>query len=62
MTLQKALSIAQSNQYIARKKWRESGISMKLVTSAKTIDQLDVGLTPESLQADDWEIFEVIND
>lgn len=59
MNLEKALSLTEPNQYIARKSWREAGILMRLMTSAKTLEQLSVDLTPESYNAEDWEIYEV---
>ena len=59
MKLEKALSLCEPNQYLARKAWREGGILIRLMDSAKTLDQLQVNLTPESLAADDWEIYEV---
>lgn len=59
MKLEKALSLTEPNQYIARKEWRDKGILMRLMTSAKTLEQLSLDLTPESYNADDWEIYEV---
>lgn len=59
MTLQEALSCSTDKQFIARRKWRKNGTLMHLCSSSKTIEELNVDLTDESLNADDWEIFEV---
>ena len=59
MKLEKALGLTQPNQYLARRGWIQAGILIRLMDSAKTLEQLHVNLTPESLAADDWEIFEV---
>lgn len=59
MNLKEALGLTQPNQYIARRGWVQAGILTRLMDSAKTLEQLSVDLTPESYNADDWEIFEV---
>lgn len=55
MTLQEALSISTDKQFLTRKKWRKNGISMRIFTSS---EELNINLTDESLNADDWEIYE----
>lgn len=59
MTLQEALNICSPAQYLARKAWIENGIMMRLMSSVKAIEQLNLDLTPESLSADDWDIYEI---
>lgn len=57
MTIQEALNLAGPYALIYRKKWRDEGSTMKLYTSNKIIDLIDVKLTEESFFATDWELF-----
>lgn len=59
MKLEEALNLCAPDEYLAREKWIEAGIFMRVLTNAKTANELTVTLTEESLNADDWEIFEV---
>lgn len=54
MKLNEALVVCKPDEFITREKWQKKGISMTLLTSAKSIELLDVTLTDESLHADDW--------
>lgn len=57
MTLQEALTKAGSNKLIVRQKWLDEGSSMRLYTSNKIIDLINIKLTEESVFADDWKLF-----
>ena len=57
MTLQEALAKAGPMKLIVRRKWLDEGSSMKLYTSNKIIDLIEVKLNEESVFADDWELF-----
>jgi hypothetical protein len=61
MKLEEALNVCQPTQYLARDAWRKNGSIMRLVSSCKTIKEfkISINLTPESLEADDWGIYEV---
>lgn len=60
MKLGAALSLCASNQYLARQAWIDKGSLMRLIDSARSIENLSVELTAESYNADDWQIFEVM--
>jgi hypothetical protein len=60
MTLQEAWDTSKKGQVIARKKWRESGILMHIISPGTPKEIFDLELTPESIAADDWEIFEEV--
>ena len=59
MKLEDALILSAPTSCLGRKEWIKNGSHMKLVSSAKTIEELNLELTPESLEADDWDIYEV---
>lgn len=60
MKLEEALRLCSSTQYLARDAWCKKGSILKLVSSAKTIEEINLDLTPESLNADDWETYEIM--
>lgn len=61
MKLEEALRLSSPDQCLGRDAWIKGGILMHLVSSAKTLEeiQLSLDLTPESLNADDWNIYEI---
>lgn len=59
MKLDAALVLCASNQYLARQSWIDKGSVMRLIDSARSIENLSVELTAESYNADDWKVFEV---
>jgi hypothetical protein len=59
MTLDEALRVSTTEHYLARRAWIEKGSKIRLVSSAKTIEEFQVELTKESLDADDWDIYDV---
>jgi hypothetical protein len=62
MKLEEALKLSSPTQCLGRDKWIKDGSIMHLVSSAKTLEEikLSLDLTPESLNADDWSIYEMI--
>jgi hypothetical protein len=61
MKLEEALNVCQPNQCMARDVWIKDGMITQLVSSAKTLEEIkeSLNLTPESLEADDWGIYEI---
>jgi hypothetical protein len=62
MKLEEALKLSSPNQCLARDAWKQSGSLMHLVSSAKTLEEikLSLDLSPQSLEADDWNIYEIM--
>ena len=63
MKLEEALNVCQPTQYLGRDAWTKNGSIMRLTSSAKTIEELkaSIELTPESLEAEDWNIYEMMS-
>ncbi len=59
MKLEDALRLSSPTQCLGRKEWIKNNSLMRLISSAKTIEELNIELTPESLNADDWDIYEM---
>lgn len=61
MKLEEALNVCSPNQCIARDVWIKNGMITQLVSSAKTLDEIkeSLKLSPESLEAEDWGIYEI---
>jgi len=62
MKLEEALKLSSPSQYLARDMWKQRGSLMHLVSSAKTLEEikLSLDLSAESLNADDWNIYEIM--
>ena len=60
MTLEEALKDVTAYKYIKRRSWKDK--DMRLVTTAKTLEDLNINLMQESLDADDWELFDFTQD
>jgi hypothetical protein len=60
MKLEDALKLSRPTQCLGRKEWLKNGSLMRLISSAETIEELNIELTPESLNADDWDIYEMV--
>lgn len=62
MKLEKALGICQPTQCLARDAWTKNGSIMRLMSSARTLEEIkdSLELTPESLEAEDWNIYEMM--
>lgn len=60
MKLEDALRLSTPTQCLGRKEWIKNNSPMRLISSAKTIEELKIELTPESLNADDWDIYEEV--
>lgn len=58
MTLDEVLRIAAPGQYVARRTWCDAGSIMRLLVTPMVIEELPVTLTQESLNADDWDIYD----
>lgn len=61
MTLVESLMQCKNHECITRKKWIDSGITIRLFSSAKIIEELDITLTEESFFAEDWMIVNIDN-
>jgi len=64
MKLEEALNVCGPTQYLARDAWRENGSIMRLVSSCKTLKEFktSINLTPESLEADDWGVYQEVKE
>lgn len=61
MTLEEAFQLSCPHQCLGRDVWIQGGIIMHLVSSQKTLEEIKMSLdlNPESLNADDWNIYEI---
>jgi hypothetical protein len=61
MNLEEALQLCSPTQYLGRNIWIKNGRIMHLTSCAKTIEEIkhDLNLSLESLNADDWNIYEI---
>lgn len=61
MKLEEALQLSSPTHCLGRDAWIKDGHLMHLVSSAKTLEEikLSLDLTPESLNADDWNIYQL---
>ncbi len=63
MTLEEAYECSSSFQFLGRNAWIKSGIIMHLISCDKTLDEIKIELdqSSESLNADDWQIFNIMD-
>lgn len=61
MTLEEAYGYSSPSQCLGRSAWIKSNIILHLVSCAQTLEQIKMELdnSSESLNADDWNIFEI---
>lgn len=62
MKLEEALNLCTPTQCLGRDAWVKNGSTMRVISSAKTLEEIkfSLDLSPESLDADDWNIYEII--
>jgi len=61
MKLEEAINVCLPEQCLGRDAWVKNGSLIRLISSARSIDELKTKLilTDESIDADDWEIYEI---
>ena len=61
MTLEEAYGYSSPIHYLGRSAWIDNNIILHLVSCAKTLEEIKIGLdnSTESLNANDWNIFEI---
>ena len=62
MTLEEAFNFCLPSHFLGRNAWIKNGMIMHLISANKTLTEikLDLDLNYESLSADDWNIYEVL--
>jgi len=62
MTLEEAFNVCLPTQCLGRNAWIKNGIIMHLISADKPLIEikLDLDLNSESLCADDWNIYEIL--
>ena len=61
MTLEEAYKFSSPSQCLARSLWIQGGLIMHLVSRDQTLEKIKMSLdqSSESLNANDWNIFEI---
>ena len=61
MTLEEAFNFSSLHQYLGRHNWIKQGRILHLIPCDQSLDQIKLSLDSahESLNADDWDIYEI---